>query len=311
MMHRSFYYRENAREVILKESVIQKSVVKDSLLIVIGTFFFALGVDCFQVPFGIAAGGVTGLAVVINAVGETLGVNIPIGTQTILFNFLLMIPVFRRGGVRYIYRVTVGIIASGFFLDILSAYVPVLEGYDLFIAVLWGGVISGFGLGIVFRSGGNTGGMDIIAQFFARKFKMSIGTVSMALNACVIALSIPVFSFRNALYAVVCMVITGKVIDLVIDGLHNERVCYVISSKHQEIASQVMYEMGRGCTEIQARGVWSGNDRPMLFIILDRGEVGILKMLVADIDPDAVVAVSEIHETYGQGFKHISTGVEK
>ncbi len=66
--------------------------------------------------------------------------------------------------------------------------------------------------------------------------------------------------------------------------------------------------MGRGCTEIKARGVWSGNDRPMLFIILDRGEVGILKMLVADIDPDAVVAISEIHETFGQGFKHISKG---
>ncbi len=292
----------------MKESVIKRSVVKDSLMIIVGSFFYALGVDCFQVPFGIAAGGVTGLAVVINAVGEMFGVNIPIGTQTIVFNLLLMIPVFRRGGVRYIYRVMVGIFASGFFLDLLSAFVPVLEGYDLFIAVLWGGVIAGFGVGLVFRSGGNTGGMDIIAQFFSRKLKMSIGTVSIGLNAMVIALSIPVFSLRNALYAIVCMVITGKVIDLVIDGPHNERACYIISAKHNEIASQVMYEMGRGCTEIQARGVWSGNNRPMLFIILDRGEVGILKMLVADIDPDAVVAISEIHETFGQGFKHISAG---
>ncbi len=290
----------------MKESIIKRSVVKDSLLIIVGSFFYALGVDCFQVPFGIAAGGITGLSVIISAVGETLGYTIPIGLLATSFNALLMIPVLRNGGIRYIYRVVVGILSAGFFLDVLSPFVPNLEGYDLFIAVLWGGVVSGFGVGLVFRSGGNTGGMDIIAQFISRKFRMSIGTVAICLNACVIALSIPVFGFRNALYAVVCMVFTGKVIDLVIDGNHNERACYVISAKHAEIASQVMYEMGRGVTEIQARGVWSGNDRPMLFIILDRSEVGILKMVVADIDPDAVVAIAEVHETFGQGFKNIS-----
>ena len=118
----------------MEKSIVRQTVVHDALLIIVGSFIYALGVDCFQIPFGIAAGGVTGLATVIHAAALKIGMNIPIGMMTIAFNVLLIIPVIRSGEARYIYRIFVGIIASGFFLDVLTPYVPQLAGYDLFLA---------------------------------------------------------------------------------------------------------------------------------------------------------------------------------
>ena len=112
---------------------------------------------------------------------------------------------------------------------------------------------------MVFRSGGNTGGTDIIAQLIANKMSMPVGLWSIVCDAVVVLISIPVFGLRNALYAIICMIVMGKMVDWVIDGPKTERACYVISKEHEKIANSVMYELGRGCTEIQARGVWSGN----------------------------------------------------
>lgn len=290
----------------MARSIIQKTTIRDAFLIVIGSFIYALGVACFQIPYGLAAGGVTGLATVIHAALLPSGINFPVGTQTILFNVFLLIPVFRSGGMRYAIRTVAGILASGFFVDLLAPLAPHLPNTDLLLCAIWGGVISGFGLGLVFRSGGNTGGMDIIAQLLSKKTSMSIGMMSTIFNAFVIIASIPVFSLRNALYAIITMVLMTKIMDTVIDGLKTERAAYIISTEHAKIANAIMYEMGRGVTEISARGVWSGNQKPMLFVVLGRRELGFLKAIVANIDPDAVVIVSEVHEVFGEGFKSIN-----
>ena len=289
----------------MQGGILKNRIVEDSFLIIVGSFIFALGVDCFEIPFGIAAGGVTGLATVIHGFLLNFGIDFPIGLQTILFNIVLVIPVIKSGEIRYIVRTAAGILASGFFVDLLSPYAPALEGYDLFLAVLWGGAIAGLGVGLVFRSGGSTGGFDIVAQQLANRTTLSIGVWSIICNAFVILSSIPVFGIRNALYATVCMLFTGKMIDLVIDGPKSERACYIISSKYKEIAKSIMYEMGRGVTEIYARGAWSGNERPMLFVVLGRSELGFLKAIVAHIDPEAVVIISEVHEAFGEGFSQI------
>ncbi len=289
----------------METKISAKECVRDALLIISGSFIYALGADCFQIPFDIAAGGVTGLATVIHAVLENFGIPAPIGMQTIIFNMLLMIPVIKSGGLKYATRTLAGIFVSGFFLDLLSPFVPNLEGYDLFVAVLWGGFISGVGLGLVFRSGGNTGGTDIIAQLIAKKTSLPVGFLSICCDAVVVLISIPVFGFRNALYAIICMIVMGKTVDFVIEGPKTERAAYIISDEHDEIAQQVMYEMGRGCTEFRARGVWSGNDKPVLFVVLGIREITHLKSIVANVDPEAIVIISDVHEAFGEGFKRI------
>lgn len=283
-----------------------RTVVRDALLILGGSLIFAFGVDSFEIPNGLAAGGVTGLATVFSAIAASAGVHLPVGLQTIVMNALLMMLVIKTGNRGYIIRTVAGIVACGLLTDILAPVVPVMGGEsDLLLCALWGGVITGVGLGLVFRTGGNTGGTDILAQLLARRVGMPVGTAVILVDGVIIAFSATVFSVRQALYAAVAMFICGKVIDQVVDGLRSERAAYVISERHDEIANKILYTLNRGCTELQARGVWSGNPRPVLLCVLGRSEVMRLKHIVAECDPEAIVIISEVHEVFGEGFRQI------
>ena len=283
-----------------------KVVLHDALLIVVGSIIFAIGVDIFEVPYGLAAGGVTGLAMVFSAVAETFGVALPVGLQTIVINALLMILVVKSGSRGYIARTVAGIIACGFFTDALVPFLPVVGGeQDLLLCALWGGVVTGLGLGLVFRTGGNTGGTDIVAQVVARKTALPVGTSVIIVDGVVIALSATVFSVEQALYAAVAMFICGKVIDAVVDGPRAARAAYIISEEHDAIAHEIMHTLDRGCTELEARGMWSGTERPVLFCVLSRSEAVWLKQIVAECDPKAIVVISEVHEVFGEGFRQI------
>ena len=283
-----------------------RTVLHDGGLIVLGSLIFAVGVDCFEIPNGLAAGGVTGLATVFSAIADSLGFYLPVGMQTIVMNAFLMALVVRSGNRGYIARTVAGIIACGLLTDLLVPFVPVLTNErDLLLCALWGGVVTGVGLGLVFRTGGNTGGTDIVAQLLAHKLSMPMGTSVIIVDGVIIAFSATVFSIEQALYAAVAMFICGKVIDAVVDGPRSERAAYVISVEHAKIANEILYTLNRGCTELQARGVWSGNQRPVLFCVLSRQEVVHLKEIVARIDPEAIVVISEVHEVFGEGFKQI------
>lgn len=283
-----------------------KVVLHDALLIVVGSIIFAIGVDIFEVPYGLAAGGVTGLAMVFSAVAETFGVTLPVGLQTIVINALLMILVVKSGSRGYIARTVAGVIACGFFTDALVPFLPVVGGeQDLLLCALWGGVVTGLGLGLVFRTGGNTGGTDIVAQVVARKTALPVGTSVIIVDGIVIALSATVFSVEQALYAAVAMFICGKVIDAVVDGPRAARAAYIISEEHDAIAHEIMHTLDRGCTELEARGMWSGAERPVLFCVLSRSEAVWLKQIVAECDPKAIVVISEVHEVFGEGFRQI------
>ncbi len=280
-----------------------RRVVRDVALILVGSALYAFGVDAFAVPEGLAAGGVTGLATVIYAVGAEHGLYLPVGTQTLAMNALLMIPVIRTGGLRYAARTVGGIVASSLFIDLFAPVVPPLGEGDLLLCALWGGVVCGAGLGLVFRTGGNTGGTDIVAQLLNRRLGIPVGTASVIVDALIVLVSIPVFSLSNALYAMVMMFLMGRVLDMVVDGPRSERAAWIISQRHDEIANAVMYSLGRGCTEVAARGVWSGNRRPMLLVILSNREVGMLKEIVSDADPEALMIISEVYEAFGEGFE--------
>ena len=167
------------------------------------------------------------------------------------------------------------------------------------------GVITGVGLGLVFRAGGNTGGTDIVAQLLARKATMPLGTAIIIVDGAVIAFSATVFSVEQALYAAVAMFICGKVIDAVVDGPRTSRAAYIITDRYKEVEREILDGLDRGCTELSARGAWSGQERPVLFCVLSRSETVRLKEIVAEHDPNAIVFISEVHEAFGEGFKRI------
>lgn len=287
------------RKISLREAAL------DAILIFLGSLLFAFGLDCFEVPNGLAAGGITGLATVFHALALQVGVSLPVGIQSIAMNVLLFAYVVRSGSKRYAILTAAGIIVSGILTDAMAPFVPVLGEGDLLLCALWGGVITGIGLGMVFRTGGNTGGTDIIAQLIARKTGASVGSMAILVDGAIVAISAPVFSIENALYAAVAMYICGRVIDTVVDGPRVQRAAYIISEKHERIAQQIMDELDRGCTEFEARGMWSRELRPVIFCVLSRGELAHLKEIVAETDPDAIVVIAEVHEAYGEGFKSI------
>ena len=202
----------------MKAHSIGVTEVRDAILIAIGSMLFAVGVDCFQVPNGLAAGGITGLATIIHAVGLRMGIVIPIGLQGLVANALLLIPVIKTGSRRYLAYTLAGIFFSNVFVDALAPVLPVFTGDDMLLYAIWGGVITGVGLGMVFRTGGNTGGTDIVAQLMAHGGAISVGMAAAVVDGAVIALSIPVFSISNALYAMICMFVSSKVLDAVVDG---------------------------------------------------------------------------------------------
>lgn len=287
------------------QRIIRSRFVRDLPLVALGCVIAALAVDVFMVPQGLAAGGLTGLATIVAELGRRAGLNLPVGTQTIVMNAVLLLFVLRTGGARYAVQTITGFVLFGFFTDLFAPFVAPLGERDLMLCALWGGIISGLGYGLVFRCGVNTGGSDTIAQIISRKTSLPVGSTVMAIDVAVCAASAPVFSLENALYAAIAMVLMGMVVDRVVDGADRRRMAFVISEQHERIADDVMYEMGRGVTEVQARGVWSGKDRPMLLIILDRRELSILKTVVAEHDPEAIVFIADVSEAIGEGFKEL------
>ena len=277
-----------------------KERARDAVLLVVGCLLFAIGLDCFMVPAGLAAGGITGLATITHAL-----FGLPVGMQTLCVNILLLALIARGGDRRYLVRTIAGIVVSSLLTDLLAPYMPTPAGDDLLLAALMGGVIGGAGLGLVFRSGGNTGGVDIIAQALSRRTGFGVGEITMAMDFLVVLASIPVFSFQNALYAVVCMFMSGRVTDAVLDGPRTTRAAYIISLKHEEIAQEIIHTLNRGCTEFPARGMWSGEERPVILCVLSRAEVTRLKSIVSQIDSSAIVIISEVYEAFGEGFKRI------
>lgn len=273
---------------------------RDAALLVAGSLLFAIGLDCFTVPSGLAAGGITGLATVTHAL-----TGLPVGAQTIGVNILLLALIVRGGNKRYLIRTVAGIVVSSVLTDLLAPFMPAPAGDDLLLAALVGGATCGAGLGLVFRSGGNTGGVDIIAQAISRRTGFGVGAITMVMDAVVVLISIPVFSATNALYAVVCMFASGRVCDAVVDGPRTVRAAYIVSLEHERIADEILHSLHRGCTEFSARGMYSGDDRPVLLCVLSRAEVTHLKSIVSQIDPTAIVIISEVYEAFGEGFRRI------
>lgn len=287
------------------QKFLRRTNLRDTFLIILGCFIFAIGADAFEISNGLAAGGATGLATVIAAVARQNGVVLPVGMQVLAMNALLMVVVFRTGGLRYAYRSVVGIIASSVLVDLLAPVIPVLGSGDLLLCALWGGVITGAGLGLVFRVGGNTGGTDILAQLMSKRLPFSNGATMFVVDALVVAVSIPVFGLENALYAVVAMYLSGYVIDLVVDGLNARRAAYVISDRWRTLEPLILHDLNRGCTELVARGGFSKEERPVLLVVLSRSETAELKALVSQVDPDAIMFISDVHEAFGEGFRNL------
>lgn len=244
-----------------------------------------------------------GLSTIISeVVSRAWGFRLPIGALNLSMNLLLLIPVYRTGGLRYLLRVVTGISASAFFTDLLAPVLPVLGDGDYLLCAIWGGAICGLGMGLVYRAGSNTGGSSIVAKLIASRTTISVGMAGLLVDMSVVCLSSTVFGLDRALYASVCMYIGSKVVDVVVDGGKARRAAYVISRHPDEIQASIYRELGRPCTRIMAEQGRRRNVVPVLLVVLGRSELGLLRGIVVDVDPHANMIVTSVNETFGEAF---------
>lgn len=279
--------------------------MRDLPAIMLGCAIAAFATDVFMIPNGLAAGGLTGLATIIAELGRRAGISLPVGMQTIVMNALLLLVVVRSGGLKYVVQTVTGFVLFGFFTDLFAPFVLHLQHEDIMLSALWGGIVSGIGYGLVFRCGANTGGSDTIGQIIARKSSLPVGATVMAIDVAVCAASAPVFSVANALYAALSMVLMGYVVDMVVDGGNTQRAAFIISDHFEDIEHDILHAMDRGCTRLMAQGSWTKKDRPVLFFVLSRREISIIKTIVYEHDADAMLIITDVNEAIGYGFKSV------
>ncbi len=271
-------------------------VLKEYLGVLLGVAVTAFALAWFLIPGKIAAGGVSGLAIVIFHL-----LRLPVGATMLVLNIPLFIVSLKTFGAMFGAKTLFGAISMAILVDVFGHYaVPVTN--DPLLASIYGGVIAGIGLGIAFRHGGSTGGTDMAAQLLARYFPTSVGQALLIVDGVVIALAGFVFGPELALYALIAVFITTKAIDVVQEGQSYAKAAFIISVNPDLIGQAIIHRLERGATALQGRGVFTGADRDVLFVIVARSEISQLKRIVYEADPNAFVVIGDVHEVLGEGF---------
>lgn len=273
--------------------------LKNIIFILFGAGIFAFGLVHFNMQNNLAEGGFTGLTLIIY---QLIGIN-PSYSNLILNIPLFLIGWKYLGRTSFLYTI-IGTVGLSVWLWVFERYeIEIDLGNDLMLVALFAGVSVGVGLGIIFRYGGTTGGVDIIARFAHRYLGVGMGRTMFIFDAIVIGLSILTYlDYREAMYTLVAVFIGARVIDFMQEGAYAARGAMIISDKNMEIAEKIMNDMERGVTVLRGYGSFTRNDREVLYCVVGKNELVRLKNAITSVDPHAFVSVSEVHDVLGEGF---------
>lgn len=278
----------------------------DYLLIIVGTCLMAVAVISAFDKAGMVTGGFSGVAIIVKEWTESL---VPGGIPLWITNMALNIPLFflgmRIGGFQFVKKALVGEAFLSFWLAVLPVWIPNfdLAGNDLLLAAVYGGVIQGIGIGLVFLGQGTTGGTDMMAALIQRKMRhYSIAQIMQFIDGLVVVIGMYVFGIHKALYAIIAVYLVTKVSDGMIEGLKFSKGAYIITEKADQVSDMIIHELERGVTGLKGVGMYSGQDKLMLFCVVNKKEIVTLREKVDAIDSDAFVIVSDVREVHGEGF---------
>ncbi|MBU5674983.1 YitT family protein [Alkaliphilus sp. MSJ-5] len=272
--------------------------------ITVGCALMAVGIVFFLQPNTIAPGGVTGIGVVVQKL-----IGVPIDVTNLVINIPLFISgVILLGGAFGMKTAYATVMLSGFirFFIIMSGDSHVVTN-DLLLSAIYGGVIMGAGIGLVFRSGGTTGGTDLAGAILNKYFpNLSIAKLMMILDLMVVvAAGLVVKNVEISLYSIIALYILVQMADFIVEGLSYSKAFYIISNHSDKIGKKINSELDRGVTALQGRGFYTGAEKDVLLCVVNRAQVAKLKKLVYEIDEKAFIMVTTIHEVLGEGFKEV------
>ncbi|MCI9367190.1 MAG: YitT family protein [Oscillospiraceae bacterium] len=277
-----------------------KKTLFPTLMITLASACYALGFVWCYAPNGIAFGGITGVAQIINYLIPVL----PIGVTVILLNIPLFLLGWRLIGGHLLVSSLYAMFISSVFIDVLTPLHD-WQPMDPMLACIFGGVLMGLSLGLVFQQGATTGGTDLIARLLKLKLSwLPMGRLLMGIDLAVILAVAAVFgTLKAAMYGLVALYICSIVMDGVLYGMDNAKVAYIISDKNKEISDVLVKDLDRGVTVLHGQGAYTGAEKDVLMCAFKQREITAIKQAVKGVDPAAFLIVCDAHEVLGEGFR--------
>jgi len=272
-------------------------VVFDYALVVLGSVLVGIGTNLFFVPNKVVSGGVTGVAIIIHYLLGT-----PVGLVALAFNIPLLWLGWRYGGgMTFFLRTMLAVVVLSATIDLSAPYLQP-PTTDRLLVICYGGLLDGLGIGLVFRARGTTGGTDVLARLAHRYLGVGIGQALLAMNLVIFGAAAFYFGLEPVMVALALAFVSARVLDLVQQGFSAARSATIISRKPDEVRSAILDRLGRGVTVLHGEGGFTRENRPVLYVVVPSTEAGRLKRLVAEVDPEAFVAISPAQEVLGEGF---------
>ncbi len=267
---------------------------KEITLIIIGSLFFALGVNLFAIPNELGEGGVTGISMTLYYILDWSP-----GITNFVMNAVLLAIGYKVLNKRVTWYTMLAIFFSSLFIQLTEG---MGEPLDIMLGTVFAGVFIGIGLGLVLRSGGTTGGSTIVARMLNQHFGWSVSTSMFVFDILVVLGSSVVIGVENTMYTGISIYISTKILDYLIDGFDTRKAVTIISNSTVAIAEKVSEEMDRGVTVINARGHYSNESKDILYVVINKQELFLLKKMIQQVDDKAFVVVHDVRDVFGEGF---------
>ena len=297
--------RPSVRQILrllAKNFDFSRESLADYLLVLLGALIQALAMRLFLVPAQLVSGGISGSAQLINFYTDW-----PIGLMIFAGNVpLFFIGWQYLGGPRFALRTALSISAFAFFTDTLVFILPNGIVDDLVLNCLYGGVLLGIGLGLVYRGKGTSGGSDILGRILNHRLGISVSQAYLVTDTVVILAAGFIFSWENALYALVTTYVSGLAAEMVLEGSGVFRTAMIVTACPEVVAKEIMTVLARGVTIIDGKGAYTGQQRPVLYCVINRAEVSRIKEIVKQADPKAFMVIGMAHEALGEGFRPLT-----
>ena len=258
----------------------------------------AIGVSLFLLPNQLSSGGFSGIATVTYYL-----LGFPVGTVILALNIPLFIIAFLKLGRQFLSRAVIGTISLSISIDFFTKFPPLTE--DKFLACIYGGIIIGLGTAIVLKANASTGGSDLLA-YIINYFNKNVRTSNVIVISDIIIVGINTIFFKQievGLYSAITIYIMGKMLDIVFEGVNFTKTLFIISKEYQKIAEEIGKQVKRGSTGIYSKGMYTNQEKMMLFCVGSRKEVAQITSICKKIDPSCFIVISNAREVYGKGFK--------
>ncbi|MDZ7743538.1 MAG: YitT family protein [Bacteroidota bacterium] len=276
-------------------------------LILAGSFILASGFVLFITPYKIVPGGVYGISIVLHWMLGT-----PVGLVALAFDIPLTIIGIRVLGPRFGIKTVLGFFLTAIFVDTLSWLYgadPLVEG-DALLSSIFGGVFIGLGLGMIFKAKATSGGTDIVAMMINKYTRIPLGHLMIMVDSAIVLVGLIAFQdWKIPLYSLIVIFVTGRVIDIVLQGISYDKTLFIISDKHSEIRDKIINDLNRGGTFLKGEGMFNHADKTIIFTVVNRRELSMLREFVHQIDPKAFLTVINANEILGSGFKSLKEKV--